>query len=171
MKLSWVFWALALTYVGIIFAAGWVAVDSLRPKRRADMRAASEADGRWREPIYVYTVYCSLMVILWLVQQILAFIYPEADPFRSTFTMVAVTWSMVGIFVMFIYLLRVVFIEKPTEEPQESSVSELPQPAPEPQPASTTQATPTTQPASEPQATPAPQDATLPSRRDRKRRK
>ena len=167
MTLSWMFWVLWATYLGIIISAGWVVFDSLRPARRARVFAMREVEGFWREPIYVYTAYCGMMVVLWVVQQILTFVLPIGDDFRAKVSLVAILWTTVGIFVMLIYLLRMVFIvvpegdrAEPDDEPTTMSDKLV------------TSSKPTDEPVQgSSETSSASADAPLPSRRDRKRRR
>jgi predicted acyltransferase len=102
------FYALSVGYLLIIVAGVWVVIDSLRPKRRKRLVDIEAATGRKREPLVIYQLYCGFMVILYLMQQVAAYTLAPGGV-RSIISMTAVLWTLFGIFVMFLYLLRVVF--------------------------------------------------------------
>jgi hypothetical protein len=103
------FYALKVAYVLIIAALMWMALDSIRTVRTAQRTALAKASGKRREPLVVYQLFSGLAVVLYLLQLIAGILGIADSAIRGGLSRVSFVWTLLGIAVMALYLLRVVY--------------------------------------------------------------
>ncbi|MCL2491597.1 MAG: hypothetical protein FWE87_02465 [Coriobacteriia bacterium] len=109
------FYALMAAYFMLIVAAVWVVFDSYRAQRIDQLTALEKATGKRREPIAFYRIYCAILVILYLLNILFSLLPMINGRFRWVFSLISLFWALAGVFVILIYLLRVVYPKVPSD--------------------------------------------------------
>jgi len=97
----------------LVVTALWALFDSLSAKRKAKYATLVANSQKKREPLLVYQIYCGVLVVVYLLQQIFSLVPVFGADFLEVWRSITAYLVLLALPVVMAYLLRVVFPAPP----------------------------------------------------------